>query len=303
MTEVGAEPRIEPRRALTALGFADVSNVERVSGGWDTLMWRFATQNGRELSLRIFQLRRRQDVAWRERVALEACARAKLPVPRVEAVGEVEGFPAMVLTWCPGTTVLSSIESRPWLVWRLGRLFGQAQARLHAVVPPEELVAEAPDSWLSQVDEEHADLADSVRALQPVTTSLIHMDFHPLNVVSDGSTITGIIDWASAAAGDPRADLARTVFTLQAMPVPPGPLSSVLSLGRGLLLRAWRSGYEDAVGVMPDYRPFMAWAGATLLSGMDLVIDRPGVWGTTRDLERMRRLVEHWALKIGSRTQ
>jgi len=296
MAEVGAEPRIEPRRVLTALGFAKVSNVERVPGGWDTLMWRFVTQDGRELSLRMFHLRRRQDVAWRERVALETFARAKLPAPRVEAVGEVEGVPAMVLSWCPGRTILSSLENRPWLVWRLGWLFGRTQARLHAVAPPEEFVAEAPDSWLSLVDEEHADLADCVRALQPVTTSLIHMDFHPLNVVSDGSAITGIIDWASAAAGDPRADLARTVFTMQAMPVPPGPLSSVLSLGRGLLLRAWHSGYKEAVGVMPDYRPFMAWAGATLLSGMDLVIDRPGVWGTTRDMERMRQLVHRWAL-------
>ncbi len=301
MSHRDIESTVEPRRVLAALGFSETGEPARVTGGWDTLMWRFTTPDGREHSLRVYCLPRRDEVAWRERVALEACARAGLPAPRLETVGEFEGLPVAVLSWCPGRPLLSAVERRPWSIWHMTRLFGAAQARVHAVSPPAEFVEKAPDDWLCEVDEADADLADYVRGLQPTTTSLIHMDYHPLNVISDGAGITGIVDWAGAAAGDPRADLARTEFTMRTTPLPPGPLSPVLNLFRRLALRGWRSGYEEVAGPMPDIEPFLAWAGATLVCGMDLVLGRPGVWGTERDAERYRSEVDFWARQAGIR--
>lgn len=295
------EARLDPRQALAQLGFQEVSEPERVLGGWDTLLWRFTTRDGREHSLRVHYLAGRQEAARRERVALEACARAHLPAPRVEAAGEVEARPAMVLSWCPGRPLLSVIEQRPWAIWRFGRLFGQTQARIHAVTAPPELAASAPDDWLSRVSERDAHLAAQVRTLQPSTASLIHMDFHPLNLIVEGGALTGILDWSGAAAGDARADLARTAATLLSAPVPPGPLKPLLNLARGLVLRAWRAGYQEVAGPMPDYRPFMAWAGATLLTEAELVIDRPEVWGTEQDIDKLRRLIDVWAGEAGAR--
>ncbi|MDP2949718.1 MAG: aminoglycoside phosphotransferase family protein, partial [Chloroflexota bacterium] len=284
-----------------ALGYAETSEPQRVSGGWDTLLWRFDTPDGREHSLRVYHLPRLRGIAWRERIALETCARAGLPAPRVETVGEFEGLPAMVLGWCPGIALLSIIEKKPWAVWRLGRLFGRAQAQVHAVTPPAEFIATAPAEWVSRLTDEYADLAAHALSLELSTASLIHLDFHPLNLISDGATVTGIIDWTGAAAGDRRADLARTAITLLAAPVPPGPLRPVLNLARKLILRAWRSGYEEVAGPMPDYRPLMAWAGATLLAEAELVIDRPNVWGTEEDVKTFRRLVDVWARQAGIR--
>lgn len=294
------EQRVDPQRALAALGFPEVAGLQRVLGGWDTLLWRFITPDGGEHALRIYHLPRREEIAWRERVALQACARAGLPAPRVEAVGEAEGLPALVLSWCPGGPLLSAIERRPWALWRLGKLFGGTQARIHAVAPPQEFLPRAPSDWVSRVGERYAHLAARVLALAPATTSLIHMDFHPLNVIVDGGRVTGVLDWAGAAAGDRRADLARSAATLLAAPVPPGPLKPLLHLARGLVLRAWRAGYEKIAGPMPDYRPFLAWAGATLLAEVELVIDRPGVWGSPEDLEKLRALIEVWAREEGA---
>ena len=307
------EARIDPRQALAGLGYAEVTEPVRVTGGWDTLLWHFATPDGREHSLRVHHLARRQEGAsrqelvwrqeapWRERMALEACAQAGLAAPRVEGVGEVEGLPAIVLSWCPGDPLLSVMEKRLWSLWRLGRLFGRAQAQMHAVAPPAEFVAKAPRDWAYRVEEQYTDLVEHALSLQLSTTSLIHTDFHPANLISDGATITGIIDWTGAAAGDPRADLARTAITLLAAPVPPGPMRPVLNLARRLLLRAWRSGYEEVASPMPDYRPLMAWAGATLLGEFELVVDSPGVWGTEQDIKRLRRLVDVWAHEAGAR--
>ena len=291
--------QVQPREVLRALGYSAVSQPEPVHGGWDTLLWRFATKDGRQHSLRVYSLARLRPIAWRERVALDCCAGAGLPAPRVEAAGELDGVPAMVLSWCPGEPLLSLVEHRPWALWRLGRLFGRTQARIHGVAPPPELVAQAPGEWVARVGDEYAELAAHIRRLAPSTGSLIHMDFHPLNIISDGSTITGIIDWSGAAAGDPRADLARTSITLLAAPVPPGPLSPLLNMARRLILSAWRSGYRQEAGGIPDYKPFMAWAGATLLAEIELVVDRADVWGTPDDVRRLARLVREWASDDG----
>jgi aminoglycoside phosphotransferase (APT) family kinase protein len=295
------EARLDPLEALPALGFPDVSDICRVKGGWETLLWRFKTPDGGEHSLRVYHLPRVRGIAWRERVALEACAAADLPAPRVQAVGEVMDVPAMVLSWCPGVPILSYVEKKPWLLWRLGRIFGRAQAQLHAVSPPEEFISTAPDDWISRVDDKYADLADHARSLNLSASSLIHFDYHPLNVISDGDSVTGVIDWSGAAAGDPRADLARTEITIQAAPLPPGPLRPLLSLGRGIILRSWRSGYQQTAGPMPEYRPLRAWAGATLVTEIESIIDNPNVWGTERDLINFRRLIDLWARDAGVR--
>jgi hypothetical protein len=295
------EAKIDPRHALATLDYAETSEPQRVKGGWDTLLWRFGTPDGREHSLRVFILPTREEIAWRERVALDTCAQVGLPAPRVEKVGEVQGLPAVVLSWCPGLPILSFIEKKPWAMWRLGRLFGRTQAQLHAVTPPAEFVETAPDDWLKRVPDDYADLAAHARSLGLSTSSFIHMDFHPINLVSDGTSVTGILDWSYAAAGDPRADLARTEITLLAAPIPPGPLRPLLNLARKLILRAWRSGYQEVAGPMPDFRHLRAWAGATLLLETELDMGRPGVWATEEDAQNLRRLVDVWAGKAGIR--
>ena len=289
------ETKIDPREVLAGLGFAETSEPRRVKGGWDTLLWRFGTPDGREHSLRVFCLPGRNEIAWRERLALETCAIAGIPAPRIEKIGEVQEFPALVLSWCPGIPILAFVEKKPWALWRLGRLFGRAQAQMHAVAPPNEFVAAAPDDWVYRGGDQYAYLATHALSMGLSTSSLIHMDFHPLNLVSDGTQVTGILDWAGAAAGDPRADLARTEITLLATPIPPGPTRPLLNLARSLILRAWRSGYEEVAGPMPEFRPLRAWAGATLLAETEVAIDRPHVWGTQEDIERLRHKINVWA--------
>ncbi len=295
------EAQIDPRKALASLGYAETSEPQRVTGGWDTLLWRFGTPDGREHSLRVFSPHLLKEVAWRERIALDRCAEAGLPAPRVEKVGEVQGLPAMVLSWCPGVPIMSFVEKKPWTLWRLGRLLGRTQAKLHTVTPPPEFVEKAPDDWLKRVPDGYADLVAHASSLKLSTSCFIHMDFHLANLVTDGTTATGILDWPSSGAGDPRADLARTEITHLAAPVPPSIMRPLLNLARNVFLGGWRSGYREAAGAVPDYRPLRAWAGATFLAEMELEIDRPGVWATKEDLESLRRRVEAWAREAGIR--
>ena len=285
---------VEPGDALAALGFLATSDPVRLTGGWDTLLWRFTADDGSDHVLRCFHLPGAAETARRERIALEACAAAGLTAPRIEAVGEFHGLPIAVQCWCPGTPLLTLLEKRPWAVGRLGRLFGSTQARLHEVTAPNELQATAPRDWASRVGDEYAHLAEEAISLAPSTATLIHLDYHPLNVVVDKRGQAAVIDWEFVAAGDPRADLAVTAATLLAAPLPPGPLRPLLNLTRTLVMRTWERGYRDIVGTMPDYRPLLPWAGAMLLCQTEMALGREGVWGTEKDLESLRRLIPVW---------
>jgi aminoglycoside phosphotransferase (APT) family kinase protein len=285
---------IEPGDALAALGYRAVSGPLRLTGGWDTLLWRFTADDGRDHVLRCFHLPGAAETARRERIALEACAAAGLAAPRIEAAGEFQGLPVTVQSWCPGTPLLTLIEKRPWMAGRLGRLFGRTQARLHRVAAPRELQATAPRDWAMRVGAEYAHLAENAISQAPSTATLIHLDYHPLNVIVDKRGQAAVIDWEFVAAGDPRADLAVTAATLLAAPLPPGPLRPLLNLMRTIVMRAWERGYCDVAGTMPDYLPLLPWAGAMLLFQTELALGREGVWGTEKDLESLRRLIPVW---------
>jgi aminoglycoside phosphotransferase (APT) family kinase protein len=165
---------------------------------------------------------------------------------------------------------------------------GEAQARLHATPPPDEFQDGAPECWTRIIEHGYEYLADELAPLRPATSSFIHMDYHPLNILVEGGLLTGVIDWAGAAAGDRRADLARTAVTLETAPIPPGPLRPLMAAMRQLVLRNWRAGYRSAAGSLPDYRPFRRWAAASLLREVSRAIGRPEVWADpdyTRVLE------------------
>jgi aminoglycoside phosphotransferase (APT) family kinase protein len=286
---------IDPRDALAQLGYAGVAGPSPLTGGWETLMWHFATPNGAEHALRIYCLEDAGRTAWRERVAMETCAAAGIATPRVETSGTYERMPAVVQTWCPGATLMSLIEARPWRVGSLGRLFGRTHARLRTLPAPPEFIATAPEDWLSRVLPEHRDLADRLLRAGTAGGTLIHLDYQPLNVIVSRSGETSVIDWAYSAAGDIRADLALTAVTLEIAPVPPGPMRPLINLIRKLAVRGWRAGYREVAGSMPDYRPYRAWACAMMLRGTVESLGRPGVWATEKDLAILREHIDRWS--------
>jgi len=295
MQPVGLWPDVDPRRVLAALGYGEISDPVRVMGGWETLLWRFATPDGSTHALRVYCLSGAANTALRERIAMAACAAAGFAAPRVEAFDEYQGMPVVVQSWCAGTPLLALIEKKPWAVLRLGRLFGRTHARLHTIAAPEEFAATAPRDWLSRIPPEYAYLADNAIASGITTATLIHLDYHPLNViVSDGGRAS-VIDWAYSAAGDPRADLAVTAATFETAPIPPGPLRPLLNFMRVLAARAWRDGYREVAGAMPDYRPYLAWACAMMLRGTEETLGRPGVWSTQEDIEALHRHIARWS--------
>ncbi len=104
--------------------------------------------------------------------------------------------------------------------------------------------------------------------------------YHPLNVLTDGKSITGVLDWRNACAGDPRADAARTVAILRIDYV--GRPHVFESVVRRVFEQGWRSGYEQQGTSLRDLSLFYVWAGAVM--ERDLAPKRE-----PEDLARIRR--------------
>jgi aminoglycoside phosphotransferase (APT) family kinase protein len=184
------------------------------------------------------------------------------------------------------------------MVGVLGSAFGATQAQIHRVVAPAPL-AERRADWIGWAGSDEHELHDRLRAAAGDAAALLHLDYHPLNVLTDGRRITAVLDWANARAGDPRADVARTYTILMVEPYGPGRQSLLLSVARRLLARSWRRGYERVAGPLPDLAPFYAWAGAVMARDLAPRVSNPQSWLRPDHLRQIERWTAAWKERAG----
>jgi aminoglycoside phosphotransferase (APT) family kinase protein len=264
----------DPRAVLAALGVHDAERVEPATGGWSTTrVWR-VERPGQRLALRLFRPGT-QEPARREAAAMRVAAAAGLPVPGLQAEGDWQDRPALLLDWCAGRPLLDELRARPWAAWALGQALGRAHARLHRVAAPPGL-----PGWIDWPARPEPALRARLEAVAR-RGALLHLDFHPLNVLVAGGRVAAILDWANARAGDPRADVARTYTILGLAPPRESALIEVL---RRLLAAAYRRGYEREAGRLPGMSLFIAWAAGAMLHDLRPKIGQAGIPLTEADL-------------------
>jgi aminoglycoside phosphotransferase (APT) family kinase protein len=195
---------LDPAAILEALGLPGATVAGHVTGGTDTAVWR-VTRGNDAFALRVFGPGRMES-CHREAETMSAAGAAGLPVPRVHALGAWEGHPAVLLSWCAGRTLLQELQSRPWRIWPLGLRFGRMQAAIHAVAAPP-ILRQHPEAWIQWAGPEEAALQERLRALAPSAAALLHLDYHPLNVMTD--VLTGRGPTPSSAWSQSRRTLRR----------------------------------------------------------------------------------------------
>ena len=262
-----AEAEVDPRAVLVALGVGDAERIEPATGGWSTTrVWR-VERPGARLALRLFRPGQHEP-ARREAGAMRAAAAIGLPVPRVHAEGSWQGRPALLLDWCAGRPLLDDLRRRPWALWAAGHAFGRMHARLHRATAPPGL-----PGWIDWPARPEPSLRARLEAVARRDV-LLHLDFHPLNVLVKGSEVSAVLDWANARAGDPRADVART-FTI--LLLAPPRRSRAIEVTRRLLAAAYRHGYEREAAPLADMAPFLAWAAQAMLHDLRPKLGQPGI--------------------------
>ncbi|MGH7933267.1 MAG: phosphotransferase family protein [Candidatus Binataceae bacterium] len=232
---------------------AAVKDLRVLASGWETTVFEFVLGAGSPrapelpasvpLVLRFYEGSRADEKAAREYPTMCELARQGFPVPRpylFEPRHEALGAPFMVMERVAGGPLFAT-NSFPlaFKTFALGFIgFVRAQTRLHRMAegavrqshafaendPP----ASAPllDRMLDLVADrvERAPLPGLMDALthlreraarfRQAPPALLHLDYHPQNVIVRGLRVTGVIDWVNADRGDRHLDAATTAVIL-----------------------------------------------------------------------------------------
>lgn len=283
---------------LNALGLSAIAPPEPVTGGWSAAtLWRIELPDGPHL-LRIYD-ERDAPVVQREALVMNHLLEGEVPVARVVGTGAHSGHAFLLLTWIEGRTLDEYLlsDGNPW---RLGMEFGSLQGRLHRITAPEGLphayswpaLAAYPDRLLAALEQ-----------VSQLTDRLLHLDYHPRNLLVRDGEISGLIDWTNARRGDPRFDVARTVilgrFLLGVSEV---LIPSLRPIPRSFF-SGWRSGYRDEMGAVREARLFLAWAAYGMIYDLaqkeseQQTFAESESWG--RLLLRLQRQAERWLAQSG----
>jgi aminoglycoside/choline kinase family phosphotransferase len=119
---------------------------------------------------------------------------AGLPVPQVRRANGAD----MLVDKVDGPTMFDDLMAHPWRVVAHARTLAALQLRLNALVAPD---------WLSQ------------RVGVPPGDAVLHLDFHPLNVML-GSGGPVVIDWTNASRGRASFDGAMSVAIMATFDAP-----------------------------------------------------------------------------------
>ena len=174
----------------------------------------------------------------RELLAATAAA-AVVPVPRIIGRTDFGDRTAVLLERLPGRPAADLARKGPALARAAGRACGSVHALLAGVPAPDGLRA-APGA------------PEDLRGGRPAR--LLHLDLHPLNLlVNTEGALTGVLDWANAAAGPPVLDRARTWAILNLDPFARAQHASPL-------FQALAAGWTEAAGLDTVPAGARAWA-------------------------------------------
>jgi aminoglycoside phosphotransferase (APT) family kinase protein len=253
---------------------------ERIPGGYDTRIFAFALRGAPpELSgPLILRLYRRETDA--SRAAAEAAihrtvAALGYPCPPALLVGEASdglagGF--LVLPRVPGHVLLD--ESWGPGVVRMPGILARLHVALHALDPaplrhalasagiaPARLEVgtmlddAAREVAAARLDGMHPVLDWLATHRPPETPAAVicHGDFHPLNVLVENGSATGVIDWANLRLGEAAYDVGATLAILSNGPVDaPFGLRGAVGVARRFLVNAYRRAYLLQHPLAPD---------------------------------------------------
>lgn len=263
---------VDPIAVLRGLGVSAPTAVEAVAGGADGLLWRVRC-GSRTYALRVLGPDR-QVQADHEVAMLRSLDGSEIPVPGVRAEALAAARPAYLMDWIDGRPLAERLldpAATEGVRRRLMAEFGHVQSLINARTGP--ALDDGPD-WIARRGDPVPGATGPAR--------LLHLDYHPLNVMVRDDRIVAVLDWANATLGDPRYDRARTESILALGPDPTGSLAPLLAQA----IDDWQTGYGDPTRPGPEFR---RWAGTAMAADLAPRLNDPTIpWLTPPHLARIR---------------
>lgn len=153
-----------------------------------------------------------------------AVSAINLPTPKLLGTVTVEGRAGLLYERVDGPSLVRVITTQPWRLPRLAAQFAELHVTVHR--QPGDGFPPLRVQLTGSIDQ--ADLPPALKAHALATLdrledgdALLHLDFHPDQVVLTPAGPV-VLDWMTAAQGNPLADVARTVILLRVGQLPYG---------------------------------------------------------------------------------
>ncbi|RQW11766.1 hypothetical protein EH198_11110 [Paenibacillus rhizophilus] len=189
---------------------------------------------------------------------------------------ELDGRNGLIFQRISGASLLDLLTKKPWAVTKYSNLLANLHAEIHAYEASElnrkqkKLLCESIQRAPLLTEQEKAKIIRYMEEL-PEGNRLCHGDFHPDNVMFDGSC--WILDWMTGMSGNPAGDVARSVILLSIGSMPdgtPAPIKLLAQFLRNKLKSAYIKEYLRVTG--QDYSTIDKWimptAAARLSEGV-----------------------------------
>ncbi|MHA2359871.1 MAG: phosphotransferase [Candidatus Thorarchaeota archaeon] len=229
------------RISLRLDGYKDITS------GWETQIFSFdlewSTKRGKMqegLIVRVYSPDVGEVKAERESTVMTQLSRIGYPVPKIhvtETDGSILGNPFIIMDRIDGSTlddkfVPSDVENKKWIM-----LFSRLFVNLHkldwkyfatdhqsyhedsyfliksTLAEVRSVLQKYKKNELMPILDWLQTRVDSVPCEKP---SLVHGDFHPMNIMVDRKNNPFVIDWGASKVGDFRSDLAWTLLLTRA---------------------------------------------------------------------------------------
>ena len=272
----------EVARLCASFGLSRCDAARRLrSGLGGTELWHLDGDHG-PLVLRAFAPGTPAATVEREVLAHRFVRDHGIVAPRIVAHRSTGDRPCLLMEWIGGSTVAERLWADDSPAAELGRRCGELLARLHALDPGPLVAGPIGDrSWIAFAGDQLSRQL-SERLVTFDRRRLLHLDFHPENMIITDDGRLCLLDWANVRLGPPAADLARTMSILELVSVAMPDLTQRQRRGVAQYRDELLTGYA-AAGQDPEIpAPVEAWSYAVQLH------DLAGSWVPESYFERLR---------------
>lgn len=204
---------------------------------------------------------------------MSTASRHGLPVPSIVVRGAVDRWPILVTSFAEGELADRQLALQPTQPQAIGRVLGETLGALHRITAPDGVSRSG--EWVDRAGIAIEPIRECLVAVEH-QDRLIHLDFHPRNVMLQDGRVTGVLDWENALAGPPHMDLARSRAILRVAVLgileAPMPADVIEAFERGL-----NEGHESVAGTDPHPELSAAWGLAMTVEDVLKHTRKPGV--------------------------
>jgi aminoglycoside phosphotransferase (APT) family kinase protein len=280
-------------KRLRVAGLHCIEGPTAMPHGWEAHVYRLRLAATRPLpspfneplTVRAYETRRAVPRARHEFAVLSHFQTLGFPVPQPVLLEEdchLLGGPVLLLRWVGGDTLLDFLRRRFTRIVSVPAQLAELHAALHALPAVDFPVPDGPF-----LDRRLDELAGMVRAhdLEGLTSglnwlrshrptaegapSILHLDFHPVNIVVSDGEPQAVLDWSEADVGDRHADIAMTLVLIATAPISLSTFSERLLArpARWCMARRYRRTYHRQFPLdAARLRYYTAWAALRRLA-------------------------------------